>query len=197
MTAFHHFAISEAVLALAAIWCIWKFARAGLLFAAVGTFCFALAATLGTLRFGAGLGSLEYFHRMVSQIGGVAGIGLISGQFVLSNFGPYKRKAIGALLILAVIVNLLVAIKIPSAGTLLFIAGSIIGSLAALIALSGPFWRRIIGAVSVSGLLLDHVLVFQSPFLGANIRWHLYHILIAIWLIVIWAILKNLRSKEI
>ena len=197
MANFHHFALSEVVLVITAIWCVVKFTRAHLYFAAVGTFILGLTALIGSVRFGFGeIESMAVVHKTASMVGGVIAVTLIASQFVLANFQPTRRKTVGRLLVLTALASCLGAVMISGAGTIVFVVWSLVGSIWAFSALKGPLWSRCLIAVAVSGLLLDQLFVSQSPVLGPNLSWHLYHLIIAVWLVFLWKILNGIQRQR-
>ena len=81
-----HYALSEALIVLAAIWTGWKFVHTRAWFAALGLAIFGTAAAIGVYRFGSEqIDSLAASHRTFSQIGGATAMVLIAVQSDLSQ----------------------------------------------------------------------------------------------------------------
>ncbi|MEP0392655.1 MAG: hypothetical protein ABJ205_00880 [Erythrobacter sp.] len=177
-----HFALSELLIVVAAITCGVRFGKAGLWLAATGSLLFGLIAAIGAFRFGMGqIDALAGIHGAFSQTGGAIAMSLIAAQLALH--GVLDRRGLERWVYGTVLVGALAAIIVPVATLPLFLLwlAIAIGS-AALIPVIGPFQR--IGRALLVGIFLINILaVRQSPLLGAGLSWHLFHALVAVWLV--------------
>jgi len=173
-----HYALTDGLVALVAAWGVWRLLRAGQPIAALGLAMFGIAGAIGVTRITTGAGeSLAPAHRFVSQIGGVFGLWLIVSQF-WANRGGRASPAL-RLITAAAIAGL--AIRYPVVGAGGFVIGLVCG--VALLWLGDGAGRRGTAAALGFGLMLPNVLLIrQSPLLGADLGWHLYHIIVALWL---------------
>jgi hypothetical protein len=198
MSMFNHYAISDAVVLVAAIWCVWQFAQNNLSFAAIGAGLFGLAAAIGTWRFGTGaVDALATVHRNVSQLGGMIGLALIASQAAILSL-PKRRLRDGSILASLLIGgSILAALVWPASGPTLFIGWSAVVATAAFCLSAGPIWRRLAWAFAASLLLLATLFVLSSPFLSPGVSWHLYHIIVALWLLIIQVMLaSSMRQRS-
>ena len=182
-----HYAISEAVLLVCAVICIARLLPARQVMAAAGAGLLATAAAIGVVRFGLDQAqALAPLHKMVSSLGGLAAIGLISAQVLLALVAP-PRKALGQVIALvAIAISVLAAIIAPMAGTVLGAAWllALIGGVGVLS--KGQSAARITAAMALASIMLVNALfVRRSALMSADISWHLYHLAAALWLVSI------------
>lgn len=173
-----HYALTDGLVALVAAWGVWRLLRAGQALAALGLAMFGIAGAIGVTRIITGAGeSLAPAHRFASQIGGLFGLWLIVSQF-WTNRGRHAQPAL-RLGLAAGIAGL--AVLIPVIGAIGFVAGLLCGIV--LLWLGKGVGRRDVSLALGFGLMLPNVvLIRQSPLLGADLGWHLYHIIVALWL---------------
>jgi hypothetical protein len=114
-------------------------------------------------------------HKGVSQLGGLAGLALLLGQLLR---GKGIRLGTGVVLGAATALVALAA-ALPAIGAVLFVL-----MLIAAIALCLQS-RNHLGAAGFAVMLLNVTLVRQSGFMGADLSWHLYHLLVATWLLCV------------
>ncbi|WP_430417690.1 hypothetical protein [Parasphingorhabdus sp.] len=190
-----HYAISEAFIVLAAIWSTIFLSRTGHRLAALGCAIFGCAAAIGVYRFGAGeISELAGFHKDFSQIGGSIAMALISAQFLLAE-PLVNRTAVGRWAIwAAVIVSAMFACAVPTLTTPLFIIWLSVAIIAAALIPASTIAGRLSLAALVSVFLINLLLIRQSPQLGPDLSWHLFHILVALWLLAIVYIFEYRRS---
>lgn len=192
-----HYAISEAVIVLSAIWCTLRLSQSGHWFAGLGSAIFGLAAAIGVYRFGTGeIMELASFHKSLSQIGGSIAMALVSAQLLLTE-PLVNRTAVGRWGVwTAVIVGVVTAFAIPSLTTPLFIVWLSVAIIAAVLIPASTITRRILLAVIVSIFLINLLLIRRSPQLGPDLSWHLFHILVAVWLLGIVYVFEYRRSDD-
>jgi hypothetical protein len=173
-----HYALTDGLVALVAAWGVWRLLRAGQPIAALGLAMFGIAGAIGVTRITTGAGeALAPAHRFASQIGGVFGLWLIVSQ-IWTKRGGRASPAL-RLIVAAAIAGL--AIRYPVVGAGGFVIGLVCG--VALLWLGDGPGRRGTAAALGFGLMLPNVLLIrQSPLLGADLGWHLYHIVVAVWL---------------
>jgi len=171
-----HYALTDALVALVAGWGALMLWRTDKPLAALGLALFGLAGVIGTIRITSGLiEPLAMLHKGVSQLGGIAGLALLLAQ-ILRNKG--LRLGTGVALGVAIALAALAA-ALPALGAILFVV-----MLIAAIALSLQS-RNLLGAAGFAMMLLNITLVRQSDYLGADLSWHLYHLLVATWLLCV------------
>jgi hypothetical protein len=177
-----HFALSELLIVVAAIICGVRFGKAGLSLAATGSLLFGLIAAIGAFRFSMGqIDALAGIHGAFSQIGGAIAMSLISAQLAL--LGVLARQGLEKWVYGSVLVGALSAIIVPAATLPLFLFWLAIAiGFAALLPASGPR-QRTARALLVGIFLINILAVRQSPLLGAGLSWHLFHALVAVWLV--------------
>jgi hypothetical protein len=173
-----HYALTDGLVALVAAWGTWRLLRAGQPLAALGLAMFGIAGAIGVIRITSGAGeSLAPVHRFASQIGGLFGLWLIVSQ-LWANSGRHAPPVL-RLVLAAAIAGL--AVRFPMIGAIGFVAGLLWGIV--LLWQGKGVGRRDIASALGFGLMLPNVLLIrQSPLLGADLGWHLYHIIISIWL---------------
>jgi hypothetical protein len=186
-----HYALSDGLVALVGAWGAWRLVRSRQLLAAVGIALFGVAGAIGAARFGSGLvDPWAAVHRLASQIGGLAGLGLVLSE-ILKMTGRHHSpltSVIGA----ATVAGL--SVVVPAAGAILFVAG-LLGGVLLLGLGKGPVRPNIRGALGFGLMLPNVILVRQSPLLGADMRWHLYHVFVALWLAITVVLLKS-KQRE-
>jgi hypothetical protein len=181
-----HYALSEAVLVIVAALCVRRSWRSQLMFAAGGAALFGFAAALGTLRFGLGLGpELSGVHRFVSQNGGVVSIGLITAD-CLRMLAPNLHRRLVSLVLLGVIgCSLLASVMLPVMTIPLILGWSVLLAVASFFLPAESVSNRL-AAFGLAALFpVNALVVRQSPLLTPELSWHLYHIVIAVWLAAI------------
>jgi hypothetical protein len=151
---------------------------------------FGLAAAIGTVRVTSGLiEPLAVPHRFASQFGGLLGLLLLLWQIFKTTLGPVRSVYGAAICISAVGL----AIILPAAGAPIYFL-ALVGGIA-LFGLDRLGGKPNIGAALGFGVMLPNVLFLrQSKFLGPDLSWHLFHIVIALWLVLT---VLALRPKQV
>jgi len=181
-----HYALSEAILVIVAALCMRRLGRSQLMFAAGGAALFGFAAALGTLRFALGLGpELSGVHRFVSQNGGVVAMGLITAD-CLRMLAPNLHRRLVSLVLLGVIgCSLLASVMLPVMTIPLILGWSVLLAVASFFLPAESVSNRL-AAFGLAALFpVNALVVRQSPLLTPELSWHLYHIVIAVWLAAI------------
>ena len=176
-----HYALSDGLVGVLGMWGLWTLARRGQLLAGLGLGLFGLAGLIGLVRITSGLiEPMAVLHKAVSQLGGLAGLVLILSGLV-RHLG-LKVPALGVLVAAAVAVA--IAVRMPAVGQGLFAAGLLAGIVVLAVA-PGAVSLRAQSALAF-GLMLPNVLLLRSaPALNPDLRWHAYHLIVALWLVLL------------
>lgn len=176
-----HYALSDGLVGVLGMWGLWSLARRGQLLPGLGLGLFGLAGLIGLVRITSGLiAPMAVLHKTVSQLGGLAGLVLILSG-LMRHLG-LKFPALGVLAAVAVAVA--IAVRMPAIGQGLFAAGLLAGFLV-LAAAPGSVSLRVQSAL-VFGVMLPNVLLLRSaPALNPDLRWHAYHLIVALWLVLL------------
>lgn len=192
-----HYAISEALIVVAAIWTVFRLTRSGHPLAALGTGILGTAAAIGVYRFGFGnIENLAAFHRDFSQIGGAIAMSLIGSQLLIRH--PFLRIGYAgrSLALLGIGGTTVLAFIFPQLTTGLFAGWLVLAMLSAAMFPGHGVFLRILTTGTISLFLVNVLLVRRSTLLGADLSWHAFHILIAIWLIgMIW-VFENIQTAQ-
>ncbi len=168
-----HYALTDALVALVAIWGAWRLVRTHKTIAAFGLALFGLAGVIGTIRITGGLiEPLAAVHKMASQLGGLAGLSLLLCQ-ILHDTGWRVGKR----------VSFSAAVLVAAVGAIFPMAGAVLFGVMLVVALA--FFLKVrspTAAIGFALMLINIVFVRQSAFLGPDASWHLYHVLVAAWL---------------
>lgn len=189
-----HYALSEALIVFAALWVAWQMARGGGWLGALGVAIFGFAAGIGVIRFGFGrIEQLANFHQAFAQIGGATAMALVALQCCMGSMKMWSGWRLGIAMTLA-IATLVAGLLVPSATVPLFLAWLIVGAIAcAMLAAPGIRLRLARSAVFAS-FLVNVLLIRRSPLLSMDASWHIYHTLIALWLVGVWWVLVRRSS---
>lgn len=193
-----HYAISEALIVLVALWGAARLWRGGYSLAAVGILLFGTAAAIGTYRFGTDqVESFAAIHKSFSQSGGAIAMALISGQLLLSNAFVRQQPAAKRVILALIAASALAALLAPDLTTLLFLGWLIIAIVTACLIPAPTVARRLGFAAIVSIFLVNLLLVRQSAALGPSLSWHLFHTLVAIWIVgMVWIFGRNREAQK-
>lgn len=168
-----HYALTEAVVALAGVFAITHTVRASLWFAA-GLAPFALAALVGTIRIGAGLtGSIEHVHQFLSRPGSLFGLGCLAGVMAARNawLPPLLGLAAATL-----------AVLVPGAVSPAFAAILLLGAVFAYRANPG---KALLAAACFALLLIGRLATDPLRATLPALAWHSFHLAVAVWLLLL------------
>lgn len=180
-----HYAISELLIVVAGTWAVQRMFKNNHRAAALGILLFILVAAIGVVRFG--------FDRDGSLIAGLADIHRIAGTFggtaamMCLVYDVLGRRAVWVTwqnwYLAVVVIGLAVAIAVPGLIVPIFALWSL--GFIWLVSRAAPTLEYpTVQAVAIAGLMLFNVLVFrQSPYLAPAVGWHIFHVLVAVWLI--------------
>jgi len=188
-----HYALSEALIVIAACLVAWRLARQYLWLAAAGVLLLGTAAGIGTVRFGMGMvDGLADVHRLVSQAGGATAMALIALQCAfpldLGRSRVFGSLALG-------IATLTASVMQPASATPLFIVWLVVAIGAAFFRPASQESLRWLRAGVIAIFLFNVLLVRRSLFLEAGVSWHLFHGLIALWLLGLWWVLVASQER--
>jgi hypothetical protein len=176
-----HYALSDGLVGVLGMWGLWTLARRGQLLPGVGLGLFGLAGLIGLVRITSGLiEPMAVLHKSVSQLGGLAGLVLILSGLV-RHIG-LKVPALGALAAAAVAV--VIAVRMPAVWQGLFAAGLLSGIIVLAVA-RGPMALRLQSALGFAVMLPNVLLLRNAPALNPDLRWHAYHLIVALWLVLL------------
>lgn len=180
-----HYAISELLIVVAGTWAAQRLLKNNHRAAAIGILLFIVAAAIGVVRFG--------FDRDGSLIAGLADIHRIAGTFggtaamMCLVYDVLGRRTVWMTwqnrYLAVVIIVMTAAIAVPRLIVPIFALWSL--GFIWLVSRTAPTLERPTEqAVAIAGLMLFNVLVFrQSPYLAPAVGWHIFHVLVAVWLV--------------
>lgn len=186
-----HYALSEAVLVVAALWAAVRLLRGGFALASVGVALFGVAAAVGVWRFGTNaIDSWASVHRTLSLTGGVTGLAFIVAEMLRVQFPAFQSQRALAGLIVGGLAFGLISFAQPGVATPLFLVFLNIGIALAFMLPAASRNDRLLATAWFAIFLLNVLLIRRSPVLDAAVSWHLYHLLIALWVVgVAWIFL--------
>ena len=179
-----HYALTEILIILSSIYSIFIFKERKNYFAIVGIALIGIAATIGAVRFGLSSNTLIIqLHKITGSYTGLICIGLVSIQMAY-NLG---WKIIYKILLCSLLISLLAGIIFPKLIMLILILAW--SSISILIAMDYPekiVIKRIFRGILMSILLIGFLTVRKNGLLAdyfsPSISFHIYHIIIAIWI---------------
>lgn len=189
-----HYAASEVLILLVALWTAQALWRQKIFYGALGIVLFGSAAALGAVRFGFGLDNenLITMHRFVGQFGGLIGLVLFICQLMIGANTGHKWHLWHAAIAGPAI---LLALFLPSTRVTLFLIwllGFVVLSATRTpqIALRGPV------KAALAGVMLVNVLVLrQASWLTPAESWHAFHFVVACWLLAVYTLLVAQRAQ--
>lgn len=192
-----HYAISEAFIVIAALYCGWKLASRTQLMGAIGVLLFGAAASIGVYRFPSEqVAELASIHRWAGQIGGLTGMGLIAIELLTKAAPQWNKPVLKWSLLFALLAMVLIAIFKAPLAVPFFLKWSIASIVAAFIFPAGSLLKRFGFAAIASVMLLNVIFIRQSNALSLDMSWHIFHTLIAIWIFgIYWMISWQSKTK--
>lgn len=187
-----HYMLSEIAICIAAIWGAHRLWLNRQSLGSVGVMFYGLAALIGVIRIASGAD--EVFapaHRLVSQAGGVVGLVLIVSEIARLRG---LELPLWAVLIFAGFATL-AALKSAAWGGLVFLG--LLATGAILLTTYGGRKHKTFLAVWFAVMAPNILFVRQSPFLDPAASWHAYHLIIAVWLIAVIAVLKQTQTGSL
>lgn len=191
-----HYAASELLIVLVALWTARALWRQNMGHGALGTLLFGTAAALGAVKFGLGVRHEGFIalHQLASQFGGLVGVMLFTHQLMISSDILQKwvppHRGFAALVAL-------VAFVLPLARVPLFLIWSLglivlCATRTPQIALAAP-----VKAAMAAIMLLNVLVLRQAAWLTPAVSWHAFHIVVAVWLLAICALLTGSQTRVV
>ena len=188
-----HFAITEILIVLSSLYSIILLKERKEFFALIGVALIGIAATIGAIRFGIqASNTIVHLNKILGIYSGLTCIGLISIQMSYNLKWKYLYKILLAILV----VSLIVSIIWPKQ----FIVNQILiwSFISILIVMNYPnnnFAQKLFRGLTMSILLLGFLTLRKNglltEFFGPSVSFHLYHIIIAIWIFAITSLIKK------
>ncbi len=176
-----HYALSDAVIVLVALWGAVDLSRQQQLLPAFAMACFGMAATVGVVRFGAGLqAELAPLHAGASQLLGLAGAAALAAACLPRSGGGRDMLLAAAGLTVAGLI-----FSFASTGIAPFFILALTIALFAKLSQAvraGSDWLTPAG---IALLLANSLIVRGAPWLADATAWHAYHLLIALALAIL------------
>ena len=188
-----HYALTELLIVAACIFSINKLSRNSCYFALFGIVLIGIAAAIGAVRFG--LLSNEFIvqlNKILALYAGVLCLSLVATQIVFNlNF-----KILGWIVFVLVILSIVSGFVWPKLFLIkLIYFWSILSIILVLFIHEEEISKRIVKSILMSILLISFLTVSKrgllTDSLGADLSFHLYHTLIAIWVVSINFIIKE------
>lgn len=176
-----HYALSDGLVGVLGMWGLWTLVRRGQLLVGLGIGLFGLAGLIGVVRITSGLiEPLALLHKTLSQLGGLAGLVLILSGLI-RHFGV--RLPVPIVLSFAA-TAVVIAYRMPTMGQGLFVATLVVG-IVLLVLAPGSVGVRTQSALAFSLMLPNVLLLRNAPALSPDLRWHVYHLVVALWLVLL------------
>ena len=190
-----HFALSELLIVVVGLWAARRLYGAGRGAAALGILLFSAAAAIGVIRFGfdrdgALISALADIHRLAGTLGGTAAMmALVYDLLHRRTQNPAQnqvqeqaRNQTWRWPYLAICAAALaLALTLPKL-TVPFFALWSVGFIALVTVSADRLGRAPFVAMGIAALMLVNVVVFrQAAWLSAFMSWHIFHVLVAVW----------------
>tara|TARA_B100000929_G_scaffold51089_2_gene37212 strand:+ start:3163 stop:3756 length:594 start_codon:yes stop_codon:yes gene_type:complete len=178
-----HYALTELLIVAACIFSVNKLSRNNYYFALFGVALIGIAAAIGVIRFG--LLNTEFIiqlNKILALYAGVLCLSLITTQIVFNlNF-----KNLGWLVFVLSILSIVSGLIWPKILLIkLIYFWSILSIILVFFIPDKKIWKKILKSILMSVLLISFLTVSKRGLLtnslGADLSFHLYHVLIAIW----------------
>jgi len=191
-----HYAISEAAVLLSALVCLFALLKGSKPLAAMAAALLGLAGAIGVVRFGTGqVDALKAVHQIVSQIGGLAAMGLMAAQFIVTLAAEGSKRHVQWASLGLVVLSLLIAALKPVAGQAIGASWLVVLVIAVWFLAKDRPMPQAVGAVALSALMLVNALwVRKSTHMTSAFSWHLYHGLVSVWLLGVTGLCLKLKK---
>ena len=195
-----HYALSEILIVLAGSWTIIQLNADGRKAACIGIGLFTLAAALGVVRFGLSgivdglIDILAVPHRLAGTLGGTAGLAaLVYEAYTRGTSGPlgFPLRTISGCALALVLAFAYPALAVP------FFLAYMLAFIFMAARYANALGHQPLVTVAISALMLVNVLVFrQASWLSPAMSWHVFHILVAIWLVGLGWLFRESPTKQ-
>lgn len=184
-----HYALSEAVLLVAACGSAIALLRSSQFIAAIACLMLALAAGIGTWRFASGaITQLATLHQTVSQLGAVAGLGLFALCFfrlaAVADLNTPAAKLIALTVLPTLALLVIVVFSLSTFLSMLPIILALTGLLLVFLLKEKRPWQRFANTAAYGLFLANVLLIRKAPWLDAAVSWHAFHLVLALWLVL-------------
>ena len=188
-----HYALTELLIVAACIFSVNKLSRNNYYFALFGVVLIGIAAAIGAVRFG--ILSNEFIvqlNKILALYAGVLCLSLVATQIVFNlNF-----KILGWIVFALSLLSIASGFVWPKLLLIkLIYFWSILSIILVLFIPEEGISKRILKSILISILLISFLTVSKrgllTDSLGADLSFHLYHILIAIWIVSINFVIKE------
>ena len=192
-----HYVLTELLIVAACIFSVNKLSRNNYYFALLGIILIGIAAAVGAVRFG--LLNTEFIiqlNKILALYAGVLCLSLITTQIVFNlNF-----KILGWLVFVLAVLSIISGFIWPKILLIkLIYFWSILSIILVLFIPEEGISKRIIKSILMSILLISFLTVSKrgllTDSLGADLSFHLYHTLIAIWVVSINFVIKEKNNN--
>ncbi|GEM_PF-1859463 len=179
-----HYALSELLIVISAMFCINALQRQRQFTAAIAIGILGLVALIGAARFGLRLsGTLGAIHPFLTQTGSTLATGLLLAAMLGALRETEFSRNIKTFVIMTAAGLTLISLWLPAITMLVLLAGGIILPILCLIPSHQPLNIKLSHGVIASLFIFGLMAVRRSPVLGPDLSFHIYHMLIAIWLV--------------
>lgn len=177
-----HYALSDGAIVLVACWVIY-YRRDMALAPRLAIGALGIAALIGSVRFGFGYHlELTDLHQGASKVAGLAAFSLLVFQLLTAEKSRSDRY--GPLMLIAT-ACFPIALLWPKLAAMTVVCLLVVACIVVL--------KRLLAGENGSGyllmafvvLLLDLLVVRRSPIVSESVAWHLYHVLIAVGLVLL------------
>ena len=191
-----HYALSEVLIVLVSLYTLTVFFKERRFYSFTGVFLISCAALIASIRFGITYqNELKSFHQLLSAISLLFGIPLIVIE-IMKRSNLLNNKIIYLVLLIAIIISLFILLQAKNLIILVAASWLIIGAIFSILI---PRERALMGIVSgvFFSLIIINLILRRMELFDPSTSWHLYHIVIAVWLYLLIRILKQKETKYV
>ena len=191
-----HYALSEILIVLVSVYTLTVFFKARQFYIFAGVFLISCAALIASIRFGINYqNELKSFHQLLSAISLLFGIPLIVIE-IMKRSNLLNNKIIYLVLLIAIIFSLFILLQAKNLIILVAASWLIIGAIFSILISRERALMRIVSGIFFS-LIIINLILRRMELFDASTSWHLYHIVIAVWLYLLIRILKQKETKYV
>ena len=191
-----HYALSEILIVIVSLYSACQLSRNKDYFALVGILLLGLTAGIGAIRFGIINSELIIqINKILALYAGIFALSLVSTQLIFNSY----LKNLGRFIFLIALVSILGALLFPKLLLLsLIYLWSAISVILAIFLCEKSISKKILNGTLMSILIFGFLFLSKRGLLaenlGADLSFHIYHILIAAWVLSLGYVL-NLRNS--
>ena len=191
-----HYALSEILIVLVSVYTLTVFFKARQFYIFAGVFLISCAALIASIRFGINYqNELKSFHQLLSAISLLFGIPLIVIE-IMKRSNLLNNKIIYLVLLIAIIFSLFILLQAKNLIILVAASWLIIGAIFSILISRERALMRIVSGIFFS-LIIINLILRRMELFDPSTSWHLYHIVIAVWLYLLIRILKQKETKYV